>query len=383
MKNQSLIFLFIFLFSTAHAQKANTIASGGAKSASAKELTDSAKRASESIQSYEDFASQNGDKIALLSAANASIQFISKCSLIKDKKGNAQIKSSKGMFCPPHPLSKYGSPKLNVIESQDSKEKVSNNPMERKCSSSKPCSGVLAGNQKTIATSGHCLGSMTPQQMCEEYVVVFNRTESKHNNDGVQSFSKDEIFECDGGLKAENTSAVKDFNLHSDQESKDHAFLTLKRSVPKSTATAVQFSSESITEGSDLYAVGYPGGSPRTVSTLKDIKVTKNSSNKYGYIQGTGYAYQGNSGGPLLDSQGRLVGILSSVDDNKAGPPVKREPMVQPEGTKGLCRIQKDNALTVESVSIGTELRSMYQRVNGPSMYKPDNSASEKTDAAY
>lgn len=364
------IFILITIFSNfGLAQNANVIG-GGSKSReilSPEVLDENGKKAAESISSYENFVANNPNP-ALANAAKATVQLVAKCSIKKTIKGY-RIESGKPAFCgSTHPLSKYGQPGGQEIPENMAYPGVDTNAT---CTS-KPCSGVLIKNQSTIATSAHCAHGLTPKQLCEQYVFVFNRTEGQQDSNNGQNFTQDEIFECDGGIKSDTTTNVKNFNLHSDQESRDHAFFNLKRSVPKQTAEAVKVRSTPVS-GEDLYAVGHPYGSPRMVSTLRGSRTTPNSNGRYSYIQANGYAYGGNSGGPLIDSNGQLVGILSSTDDKKHGPPVVREPMVKPgaESTT-LCRTQITNNIIVESIGIGTEFTSALERVTGPSLYRPE-----------
>jgi V8-like Glu-specific endopeptidase len=291
-------------------------------------------------------------------------------------KNKSRISNSTPPFCgSKHPLSKYGPPDGRSISEDQRYPGLDENA---ECTS-RPCSGVLTESQSTIATSAHCAHGMTPKQFCQQFVFVFNRTEKQQDKNNGQNFSQNEIFECESGLMSDTTANTKNFNLHSDQESKDHAFFSLTRSVPKQTAEAVKLRQNQVVESEELYAIGHPYGTPRTVSTLKSTRRTANSNNNYSYIQARGYAYGGNSGGPLLDTSGQLVGILSSTDDNEHGAPAVREPMVKPEsGHPPICRTQLTNSLVVESIGIGTDFKKALGRLKGPSLYKPDGYSSDK-----
>ena len=376
--------LNIFIFfgpQPTFAQNGNVISGGGSNSLqtlSPEVLNTNGRNAAENVASYENHIASNSNP-QLANAARATVQLVAKCTIKKTSEGY-RIESARPAFCgTTHPLSKHGHPDGRDISES---EAYPGSDPSAQCMS-KPCSGVLIKNQSTIATSAHCAHGLTPKELCDQFVFVFNRTESRQDGNGGQNFTQDEVFECDGGIKSDTTTGVDNFNLHSDEESRDHAFFNLKRSVPKSTAEAVRIRTIPI-NGEDLYAVGHPYGAPRMVSTLTGGQLTPNSNGRYSYVQANGYAYGGNSGGPLLDRNGQLVGILSSTDDNKLGPPSVREPMVRPsEGSAGLCRTQISNSNIVESIGIGTEFRSALDRATGPNLYRPapstpsnDNSSS-------
>jgi S1-C subfamily serine protease len=69
-------------------------------------------------------------------------------------------------------------------------------------------------------------------------------------------------------------------------------------------------------EGDTVHAVGYPGGGAFTISAGSVVDVVAGAP--YGergtVVRSTNRIEGGNSGGPLLDSSGRLVGVVFAVD---------------------------------------------------------------------
>ncbi|MFP5336107.1 MAG: S1C family serine protease [Actinomycetes bacterium] len=68
--------------------------------------------------------------------------------------------------------------------------------------------------------------------------------------------------------------------------------------------------------GDPVIAVGYPGGGPATVTTGRVLDVTDAEvlGEPAGVIVVDAPIRQGNSGGPLLDEQGRVVGVVFALD---------------------------------------------------------------------
>jgi len=68
--------------------------------------------------------------------------------------------------------------------------------------------------------------------------------------------------------------------------------------------------------GTPVIAVGYPGGGPATVSTGTVVGITDADvlGESAGVIVVDAEIRQGNSGGPLLDEQGRVVGVVFALD---------------------------------------------------------------------
>jgi S1-C subfamily serine protease len=69
-----------------------------------------------------------------------------------------------------------------------------------------------------------------------------------------------------------------------------------------------------ITETMPVYIFGFPGGSPAIVIERGSIsQLTRDSNNELSDVQVNGKIIPGNSGGPIVDAQGRLVGIAVST----------------------------------------------------------------------
>ncbi|MFD4369213.1 MarP family serine protease [Rhodococcus sp. NPDC058521] len=99
--------------------------------------------------------------------------------------------------------------------------------------------------------------------------------------------------------------------------------------VPGLDAPVVPFAPEPAETGDDALVLGYPGGGPYTASAAR-VRETLNLSGPDIYRSGTverevytvrGSIRQGNSGGPLVDSSGRAVGVVfgAAVDNSDTG----------------------------------------------------------------
>jgi len=86
--------------------------------------------------------------------------------------------------------------------------------------------------------------------------------------------------------------------------------------VPSEGLTAVQPGDSQTAQMGDLvFALGYPFGLPQTATMGIISGVERRASGRGGtrYIQTDAAINRGNSGGPLLDSRGRLIGINSMI----------------------------------------------------------------------
>jgi hypothetical protein len=86
---------------------------------------------------------------------------------------------------------------------------------------------------------------------------------------------------------------------------------------PGSEITSVQFRDKDIRIGERVYAIGNPLGKyPYTVTdgiiSAKN-RVRGSLTGKFGFLQTTATLIWGNSGGPLLDSEGKVAGINSQI----------------------------------------------------------------------
>jgi S1-C subfamily serine protease len=91
----------------------------------------------------------------------------------------------------------------------------------------------------------------------------------------------------------------------------DLAFVEVDGTLP-----VVAELSHSIAPGSPVTAVGYPLGGPLTLS--EGVVIDRVAGDVYGLpgdvLQVTATVEPGNSGGPLLDAQGRVVAVVFGVD---------------------------------------------------------------------
>lgn len=73
---------------------------------------------------------------------------------------------------------------------------------------------------------------------------------------------------------------------------------------------------EPVEPGEPIIVVGYPGGGPATVSTGEVLSLVEGEllDEPADVIRVDAEIRQGNSGGPLLDEQGRVVGVVFAVD---------------------------------------------------------------------
>ncbi|MCB9011668.1 MAG: trypsin-like peptidase domain-containing protein [Actinobacteria bacterium] len=116
---------------------------------------------------------------------------------------------------------------------------------------------------------------------------------------------------------------VEDAKLVGIDESLDIAVLKIA-DVPK-TATVVEMGSiRNLEVGDPLVAIGNPLGFEQTVTTgivsaLKRYISSPNDATISNVIQTDAAINQGNSGGPLLDLQGRVVGINSQIATENGG----------------------------------------------------------------
>jgi len=68
--------------------------------------------------------------------------------------------------------------------------------------------------------------------------------------------------------------------------------------------------------GDNVLVIGYPGNAGITrVNVMKNAKIvsTKGFNNQPGWIQITNEIAKGNSGGPLLDIKGNVIGVVSGI----------------------------------------------------------------------
>ncbi|MFD1814719.1 acid resistance serine protease MarP [Rhodococcus gannanensis] len=99
--------------------------------------------------------------------------------------------------------------------------------------------------------------------------------------------------------------------------------------VPGLRATPIPFAPEPAETGDDALVLGYPGGGPYTASAARIREILDlNGPDIYRAADVTREVYtvrgeirQGNSGGPLVDDQGRVLGVVfgAAVDNTDTG----------------------------------------------------------------
>lgn len=99
--------------------------------------------------------------------------------------------------------------------------------------------------------------------------------------------------------------------------------------VPGLAAPALSFTDESVDPGTNAMVVGYPGGGEYTASAARvreelmlrgpDIYQSAEVERQVYTVRGA--IRQGNSGGPLVDAQGRVIGVVfgAAVDNDDTG----------------------------------------------------------------
>lgn len=100
-------------------------------------------------------------------------------------------------------------------------------------------------------------------------------------------------------------------------------------SVPGLDAPVLRFADGPARSGQDAIVLGYPGGGPFTASparvretiTLDGPDIYHSATVKREVYTVRGLVRQGNSGGPLIDDQGRVLGVVfgAAVDDPETG----------------------------------------------------------------
>lgn len=75
--------------------------------------------------------------------------------------------------------------------------------------------------------------------------------------------------------------------------------------------------SENLGNGDTTYNLGHPGGSSDVIWSEAKL-VARTERNGVPYLVTSNYCRPGSSGGPLLDGQGRLVGVVTAVQANRS-----------------------------------------------------------------
>lgn len=148
------------------------------------------------------------------------------------------------------------------------------------------------------------------------------------------------FFFDDGGWLATNAHVVGDFRtvtvvLHDGRSVEGDVVgsnilvdLAVIRVVGEGSLTVLELAdSEQVNVGDDVWALGFPaGGAPGTVTITKGIvsAIPVYEPNDVEYIQTDTATNPGNSGGPLISSQGQVVGINTWwLDETPSGRPIQ------------------------------------------------------------
>lgn len=104
----------------------------------------------------------------------------------------------------------------------------------------------------------------------------------------------------------------------------DLAVLAFARDMPADDSRTLAFREDDIAVGERVFAIGNPlGDYPYSVSEGiiggKNRFLDGGLTGKFGYLQSTATITWGNSGGPLVDSAGRVVGINSKMRSEERG----------------------------------------------------------------
>lgn len=286
--------------------------------------------------------------------SKATVQFISKKEIALTETGYL-IPIRKSPFCKKNPF--YLENSLGVEEFLN----LERMPAPVDDLAPTVCSGVLALNQNTIITAGHCIPRQDIRTFCSRNVIVFHRFAEKIY------FSEDEIFECaedQGEAVFDVEHLTKEFNQISDDNNKDHAFLKLKRVVPSSTALALQMAETLPPSQEPMFCLGYPLGETQKIHSMTLFHIHR-ALEPYGYISLLGTAFEGNSGGPCVNSKGQVLAILSSADDNKYGDQQQREiPVRNEEGGLKCTEINQPGPIEIVGISlVSEELQNFLRQI--------------------
>lgn len=97
--------------------------------------------------------------------------------------------------------------------------------------------------------------------------------------------------------------------------------------VPSLTTPALPVSDETLVPGDLVTAIGYPLGGAETVRRGRVTSVTRSTEDDGVVVTTTSPVLPGNSGGPLIDTDGHVVGVVFAIaraDDSTLVLPVDR-----------------------------------------------------------
>lgn len=146
---------------------------------------------------------------------------------------------------------------------------------------------------------------------------------------------------------------------------------------PGSEITTVDFRSEEARIGEQVYALGNPLGEyPYTVTdgiVSAKNRVRGGITGKFGFLQTTATVIWGNSGGPLVDTKGKVLGVNSQIAFAKRGGNQIWQPQINFALEASICiRIVDDilkNGGLVRRAWIGLEIAQQYDYDSYMAMY--------------
>jgi hypothetical protein len=156
------------------------------------------------------------------------------------------------------------------------------------------CSGTLIGPDRVL-TAGHCITSASD---CHFARIVFDYY---YQADGeMHTITENSVYKCVDYIREYASEAL----------SPDYCIIKLDRDVDSSRVPVEISSSYTDVSTSNLYdIIGFPAGLPAKI--LSDFAVMDIDSS-YGYFQGNPDTFGGNSGSGVFDSDGVVVGVLTS-----------------------------------------------------------------------
>lgn len=161
------------------------------------------------------------------------------------------------------------------------------------------CSGVLVG-PNLVLTAGHCVENAGE---CASSSLVFGW---QQDGDAWPELTPDQVYECVSVVAADDRGGRR-LRL-------DYAFVRLDRDVVGIQPAAVALPPVSPAVGDTLTLLGFPSGVPLVAAP--NALVTNNRAGALDYFQVRADAFQGGSGGPLVDAEGRVVGVLARGEDD-------------------------------------------------------------------
>jgi hypothetical protein len=157
------------------------------------------------------------------------------------------------------------------------------------------CSGVLI-ERDLVLTAGHCARNLD----CGALHVVFGY---HYAEDGViPVLEADDVYRC---------REVVSFEVPNELGSVDYGWLRLDRPVSGDKRPApIARVAEPLRDGQIVHAFEFGGGIP--LKLQPNMRVTEPRPEPLDFFVAALDAFEGSSGGPLIDESGRVVGIIGS-----------------------------------------------------------------------